>query len=147
MPLYPPNHPLFSSPMAWGGRSHSGCGKISSAPRGHIDSRLIAVTKNLAESYHVHTPPQIQAEISLVEENIWVIWRFLTNEEVQANTISWVPDIGCILSHKSKYMKRIEIYWYIKSLLGWALLDKKGWQRRDYAPTWQDAVANSAHGP
>jgi hypothetical protein len=97
MPLYPPDYPLSATPMARGGRSHSGRGN-SSAPRGRTDSRLIAVAENSTNSYHAHTPPQIQAEINLVEADVRVLRRFVTDEEVRANTSSWVPDTGGIRS-------------------------------------------------
>jgi hypothetical protein len=81
-------------------------------------------TQNSSTSYEAHTPPSIQVNIDLVER-ISESSRFVSDEEVQEKTHSWIPNTGNIRSHISHYLRTIELYWHMKLLLGRALMEKK----------------------
>jgi hypothetical protein len=89
------------------------------------DSRLAANAADSSTSFEAHTPPNIQENINLLEADIRVLCRFVSDEEVQEKTQSWIPNTGNTRSHVSHYMRTIELYWHMKLLLGRAMMDRK----------------------
>jgi hypothetical protein len=69
-------------------------GGSSHRTRGRSGSRLISVVEESVEAYHAHTPPDIRAEIDLVEADVCVLRHFIPDEEVLHSTNSWIPDTG-----------------------------------------------------
>jgi hypothetical protein len=72
----------------------------------------------------VHTPPEIQEEIDLVEVEVRVLIHFISNEEVKDNVWSWVLDLGSMRARESQYFITIDLYWHLKFLMGKVLVEK-----------------------
>ena len=45
--------------------------------------------------------------------------------EIDAKIDNWVANIGKSRERETKYMKTIELYWYIKTFMGKILLDSE----------------------
>jgi hypothetical protein len=54
---------------------------------------------------------------------VQVLRKFIPDEEVSQTTNPWVPDTGTIQGWLSHYLKTINIYWHLKTLMGRVLLD------------------------
>jgi hypothetical protein len=93
-------------------------GRLLWSTKGASSSLLVATSENSIESYHAHTPPQIQAEINLIEDDVRVLGHFVTDKEVRVDISSWVSNTGGIRYRKSHYLNTIEIYCKMKLTLG-----------------------------
>jgi hypothetical protein len=58
-----------------------------------------------------------------VEADVRVLRKFISDDEVKETTNSWVPDTGFVRGRSSQYLKTVDIYWHLKTLMGRVLLD------------------------
>jgi hypothetical protein len=79
--------------------------------------RVHGGTEESSDSYYSHTPPHIQEELDLVEDNARVLRRFVSDDEVLKYISSWIIDIGNFSSRVTQYFKTMVIYWKMKLLL------------------------------
>jgi hypothetical protein len=59
----------------------------------------------------------------LIEVDVLVLRRFNPDNEVRETTRSWFPDTGTFQGWTSQYLKTMDIYWHLKTLMGRVLLD------------------------
>jgi hypothetical protein len=105
------SHYLFSlTQMAHVHHSRHAHGGFSCKPRGCSGSRLEAVVEGSSESYLTHTPPHIQEEIGLEEDDAQILRLFASYDEVLDSVSLWILDTDNTRSRVSQYLKIVEIY-------------------------------------
>jgi hypothetical protein len=109
--------------MERGSSSRRGRGGTSRRPRTRSGFRLVDAVESSVDTYHFVTPPEIQTEMDLAEADVHVLRRFIPDDEVRETTSSWVPDTGTFRGWTSQYLKTMDIYWHLKTLMGQVLLD------------------------
>jgi len=86
------------------------------------------------------TPPRIQRVLAMVETKIRQERKAIHDWEIDAKIDNWVANIGKSRERETKYMKTIELYWYIKTFMGNILLDneeEKGEITKHLAEVWK----------
>jgi hypothetical protein len=61
--------------------------------------------------------------MDLAEDDVHVLMNFISVDEVKETTRSWVPDIGSVHGRFTQYLKTVDIYSHLKTLLGRFLLE------------------------
>jgi hypothetical protein len=61
--------------------------------------------------------------MDMAEVDVRVLWKFISDNEVKESTSLWVPNTGSFRGRSSQYLKTVDIYWHLKTLMGRVMLD------------------------
>jgi len=75
-------------------------------------------THAIATNFQEAIPQHIHEQIEEVEADIQLERTLNPTQEVNEGIIIWVPGIGSLCRHESKYLRTMELYSHLKILLG-----------------------------
>jgi len=61
--------------------------------------------------------------MDMAEADVRVLLKFVLDDKVKEMTNSWVPNNGSVRGWSSQYLKTMDIYWHLKTMMGRVLLD------------------------
>jgi hypothetical protein len=63
-----------------------------------------------AKTFRVHTPPEIRAELEILEANLCLDRVLVLDEDIDVELTNWIPDTGSSNSQETKYYRTIDLY-------------------------------------
>jgi hypothetical protein len=78
----------------------------------------------IVEAYEAHTPPHIQVELDIAEDDARVLCLFVDHAIIDEEIGQWIPNYGSYRERATLYTKTFNLYWILNRMMRKVLVER-----------------------